>query len=254
MPELPDLQVFSANLTKFFKGRIVQKLNIINGKNLKDSPARLKKAIEGRKLRSVYRSGKELRFEFGDTLLGLHLMLHGNLHLISKSKEQKHTIVELHFDNNQGLAITDWQVKANVKLNPEDKKGVDALQVTAKYLQDKRQSKAIIKNLLMDQDVIRGIGNAYADEILWKSRISPFAITKNIPPDKIRGLAKNIQSVLKAAEKLIKKKEPNLITGEVRDFLVIHNSKKKLSPTGKEILVKNVGGRKTYFTEEQVLY
>jgi len=256
MPELPDLQVFSTNLSKLFKGKALNAIKVINGKNLKDSTKKLKRAIEGKVLKQVYRSGKELRFDFGDSIIGLHLMLHGNLYVISESKEKKHTLVEFHFDNDKALAITDWQGKANIKLNPVNKEGIDALSkdLTLKYLLKVFDSKAIVKNVLMDQDKIRGIGNAYADEILWQAKISPFSISNKIPANKIKDLKKLIKKVLTDAEKKIKKKEPDLITGEVRDFLLIHNSKKKISPTGKEIQVKTVGGRKTYYTEEQLVY
>jgi formamidopyrimidine-DNA glycosylase len=44
------------------------------------------------------------------------------------------------------------------------------------------------------------------------------------------------------------------VTGEVKEFLKIHDSDKKESPTGKEIVMQKVGGRKTYFTAEQIMY
>ncbi|MCK7559331.1 hypothetical protein MKQ70_31945 [Chitinophaga sedimenti] len=43
------------------------------------------------------------------------------------------------------------------------------------------KSRAAVKNLLLDQHVVRGIGNAYADEILWEAGISPFSVAKAIP-------------------------------------------------------------------------
>lgn len=256
MPELPDLQVFSTNLTKAFAGRKIKSLKIVNTKALKDPAAKLKKAVEGRKLKKVYRSGKELRFDFVDAIIGLHLMLHGNMYIITTPGEKKHTIAEFHFDNGKGLAVTDWQGKANIKLNPADKKGIDALspELTVKYLREKMRSKAIIKNLITDQDVIRGIGNAYADEILWNAGVSPFSTSNKVPAEKIKELVKQVKKVLKDAVKQIKKKEPGLITGEVRDFLVIHHPKKKESPSGGKILTKSAGGRRTYYTGEQVLY
>ena len=63
-----------------------------------------------------------------------------------------------------------------------------------------------------------------------------------------------IKKVLTDAEKEIRKNHPDIISGEVRDFLKIHNSKKKESPGGADIQIKTAGGRKTYFTDEQVLY
>ena len=106
----------------------------------------------------------------------------------------------------------------------------------------------------MDQHVIRGIGNAYADEILWDAGISPFSAGNKIPPEKIKTLVKSIKKVLKDAEKKIKKTHPNLISGEIRDFLVLHHSKLKKSPTGAIIETGEINKRKTYYTNEQVLY
>ena len=103
----------------------------------------------------------------------------------------------------------------------------------------------------MDQHIIRGIGNAYADEILWAARISPLSASSKIPADKIKKLLSSIKSVLKNAEKQILKAEPDKISGELRDFLKVHNSKKKKSPTGGEILIITLNSRKTYYTDEQ---
>jgi len=257
MPELPDLQVFSQNLTKKFAGKRLKKLNIVNSKKLKQSATSIRKTLEKQKLIKVYREGKELRFAFENgNILGLHLMLHGNLKQFQKKNKEKHTIVEILFDNDSGIAVTDWQGMANIRLNPEEKDVPDALskKMNEKYLKEQLQSKATIKNILMNQDIIRGIGNAYADEILWEAGISPFSIANKIPVTKIKLLTKVIRSVLTKAEKQIKKTYPDLISGEVRDFLRIHNSKNKTSPTGAPIHSRMVASRKTYYTDEQEMY
>jgi formamidopyrimidine-DNA glycosylase len=116
------------------------------------------------------------------------------------------------------------------------------------------KSKAIVKSVLLDQHIIRGIGNAYADEIFWDARISPFSISNKIPDAEIKALLKSIKNVLQKAEKSIIKSNPDIISGEIRDFMLIHNSKKEKSPTGAAIQVKSVGARKTYYTDEQKLF
>ena len=257
MPELPDLQVFSSNLRKIFKGKKLTRLNIVNGKRIKTSAAKFKKALEKSILKDVYREGKELRFKFSnDNILGLHLMLHGDLKLFNQKNNAKFTIAELYFSNGKGLAITDFQGMATITLNPVEKDSPDALSTSLnkKYLTEKFNSKANVKNLLMDQQIIRGIGNAYADEILWKAGISPFSIGNKIPAAKIIALEKTIKSVLKNAEKKIIKEHPDIISGEIRDFLDIHNSHKQKSPSGAKIKHETIGGRKTYYTDEQTLY
>ena len=90
MPEIPDIEVFSKNLKKLLAGKQVTKVAVVNGKKLKDSPKELSQALERQKLLDVYRSGKELRMQFSNNvLLGIHLMLTGDLHLFEGANERK---------------------------------------------------------------------------------------------------------------------------------------------------------------------
>jgi formamidopyrimidine-DNA glycosylase len=164
--------------------------------------------------------------------------------------------VEFYFEGAQSLALTDRFKNAFIKLDPEDKEGIDALDPKLNYsfLKKVLNRKAAIKNILLDQHVIRGIGNGYSDEILWQTRISPFSKANAIPDEKIRELAKTIKKVLKAATNKIYKHHPGLINGEVKDFLDIHTKKKDKSPTGAVIKIVDRGMLKTYYTDEQVLY
>ena len=257
MPELPDIQVFSMNLKKMYGGKKLLEIKIINGRSLKDSEKELSKALVGEKLKDVYRSGKEMRFEFSNgRILGLHLMLTGDLIPFDEKNERKSTIVEFYFEGEKNLALTDRFKRAYVKLDPDDKKGIDALdpKLNFSYLKKILNRRKAIKNILLDQDLIRGIGNAYSDEILWQSKISPFSKGDAIPDEKIKVLARNIKKVLKTATNKIYKQHPNLIHGEIRDFLDIHTKKKHKSPTGAKIKIADRGMLKTYYTNEQVLY
>ena len=258
MPELPDLQVFSKNLQKKLGGKKVKAIKVVNSSKLKVPKAKLKKSLEGSTLKKIYREGKELHFQFSNgEVLGLHLMLRGNLNFYEEKNEQKNTIIEILFDDDTGLAMYDYQGKATATLNPQVKPSPDALSkdVNYKFLKEQLSKKrTTVKNLLMDQNIIRGIGNAYADEILWKAGIAPFSIANKIPDKKVKALDKSIKSVLQNAEKQIRKKDPSIISGEVRDFLDIHNSKKKKSPTGATIRNEMLNSRITYYTDEQEVF
>ena len=81
-----------------------------------------------------------------------------------------------------------------------------------------------------------------------------FLFCNKIPDAAIKKLAKSIKTVLHDAEDQILKTHPEIISGEVRDFLKIHNSKKKESPTGGVIHFKMVSSRKSYYTDEQELF
>src|SRR5947208_15655013 len=120
MPELPDLEVFSSNLRKLFKGKVLTRFQMVNSKRTKTPASRFKKALEKSKLKDVYREGKELRFSFSNgNVLGLHLMLHGLLKLFDEKNNSKSTIAEMLFDNGKGLAVTDFQGMATLYLNPK---------------------------------------------------------------------------------------------------------------------------------------
>lgn len=256
MPELPDLQVFSYNLNKELAGKTLKKIDVFKNAKVNVPEKDLKKSLEQQELSSVYREGKELRFAFQNkNILGLHLMLRGKLSWIDEEKNPPNTLLRLSFSDKE-LILTDYQYNARITLNPEPSDVPDALSSEANvaFWEEKLKSRAAIKNLLLDQHVIRGIGNAYADEILWEATISPFSIGNKIPPNKIKELVKSIKNVLEDAEKQLKKIDPDIIGGEVRDFLKIHNSRKKTSPTGATIKIKEAGARKTYYTDEQELF
>src|SRR3954463_11375166 len=99
MPELPDLQAFSKNLTSLFAKMKLDKINVPNAKKLNVPVKELQGALEGQEVTAIKRVGKELHFEFkNDNILGLHLMLHGQLHQFEGKNGHKYTIVEMVFE------------------------------------------------------------------------------------------------------------------------------------------------------------
>ncbi len=256
MPELPDLQVFARNLNQLFKGKTLEQVEVPHDKKLNVSIKILKDALKGAKLQEVKRVGKELYFEFDNKhILGLHLMLHGEFRLFDGENKHKPTIIELYFEGTQSLAVTDFQGAVTPTLDPEEKDAPDALDVDEEYLAGKlSKTKTPVKTVLMDQKILRGIGNAYADEILWDAKISPFSPSNKLPHAVISKLVKSINKVLEDAEKQIIKSNPDLISGEVRDFLKVHVPRQKQTATGATIHQNELNSRKTYYTDEQELF
>ncbi|MCQ6957692.1 hypothetical protein [Mucilaginibacter aquariorum] len=106
----------------------------------------------------------------------------------------------------------------------------------------------------MDQKLIRGIGNSYADEILYDAGVSPFPTAKAIPAPYIDRLFNSINEVLKSAIKQIGAANGDELKGELKDFMNIHSRTLKKTSKGEEIKTEKIGGRTTYYTDEQQLF
>ncbi|MFO7446648.1 MAG: DNA-formamidopyrimidine glycosylase family protein [Ignavibacteriaceae bacterium] len=259
MPELPDLQVFRNNLEKKFGGKKLKKIDVYYSQKINVTESVLKKHLEGKKLKGITRNGKELFFNFDkDQVLAFHLMLNGEFHFFMEASLYKNKIIELLFEDKSGLLLTDRNRYANARLNPEmpDVPDAQSKEFDLHYLEAgfKKFKNKRIKDLLIEQSFVRGIGNAYVDEILWDSGIHPASKAGKIPAKKTKELYDSINKVLTDAVKQIIKRDPDIISGEIREFLKVHNSKLKHTPTGGTIRKEDIGSRITYFTDEQVLY
>lgn len=155
------------------------------------------------------------------------------------------------------MALTDFQGMASITLNPEESDAPDALspKIDHAFLEKLFSArKKDVKAVLLDQDLIRGIGNAYADDILWSAGVSPFSKTNKIPSDKVKKIVGAITKVLVGATEKIAASHPDIIAGEVRDYMLVHDPQKEKSPDGDEIKRTDTKTRKTYYTEGQKIY
>jgi formamidopyrimidine-DNA glycosylase len=256
MPEIPDLNIFSKNLAKRLTGKTMTQITVLIPRKLKIPEADLKKALDGQKLTAISREGKELHFAFENGhVLGIHLMLHGTMYWYEGTNENRFTIAELLFADGIGLAITDWQKAVILTLDPASPEVPDAMSMPDGYLISAlKENSRHIKTVLTDGKVVRGIGNAYVDEILYAAKISPFSKADKIPEKKIKVLVKAIETVLVHAENHISKMFPDTITEKERDFLQVHRPKQKETLSGEPILKAEIDSRKTYYTEAQELF
>jgi formamidopyrimidine-DNA glycosylase len=256
MPEIPDLNIFRKNLAKRLEGKQLLHIDILVPRRLKSPEAQFKQALEGKKLITIKRIGKELHFSFEDHVLGVHLMLHGAMYWYERKNEHKFTIAQLLFEGGTGgLAITDWQKAVILTLDPAPAKTPDAMDMPKHYLQTAlKKSSKHIKTVLTEGKTVQGIGNAYVDEILYAAGISPYSKSDKIPGQKIDELTKAIHTVLTDAENHILKNFPDTITEKERDFLRVHRPKQKQTLSGEPIHVVEIDSRKTYYTDSQQLF
>jgi len=205
MPELPEVEVTRRRIGKLLVGRKIA--SVVTTKPsyfFLTSPKKLQQALPGQRVKKLERHGKYLlaRLESGATLL-LHLGMTGQLfgegarsiRLLrapdrrSKGTERprgfspdEHTHLQLTFaDGGPRVFFRDVRKFGKVLLVEAgrsdarlDKLGIDALEANGSHLFDAARARKIpIKSLLLDQAVIAGIGNIYADEALFLAGVSP---------------------------------------------------------------------------------
>ena len=261
MPELPDLEVFKDNIFKRLTSKRLRDVNVYNHQKVIMPQETFNEELKGRELIAINRFGKELLFDFAEgRVISAHLMLSGRIAIVSDANAAaniRYKIFSMNFEN-ESLVFSDIGSLCTIKYKPRRDGAPDAFgaDFTPEYFYNIARKKAAmnIKAFLIDQKIVKGIGNAYVDEILWHARVSPHSVVGKIPTDAMAGIYDAIRTVLKNAIVSIKTIAPDIISGEERSFLQVHTKTKKQTETGFPIRIERIASKTTYFTDEQILY
>ena len=199
MPELPEVEIVRQSLNKKIRKKKVKKV-IIRNRNLRIKlPNNFKKFLENKIIDKVSRFSKYLIiFLPNNEFCLIHLGMSGTIHLINNRKKndltnlsfynspslpKKHNHIEIIFDNfriiyNDPRRFGFFQIIKSINslkkrfahLGPEPFEDEFNLDYFRKFIKNKKKS---VKDLLIDQKFVSGIGNIYANEILFLSRINP---------------------------------------------------------------------------------
>ncbi|SMP64881.1 DNA-(apurinic or apyrimidinic site) lyase [Desulfonatronum zhilinae] len=213
MPELPEVETIARGLRPLLTGRTVTGVTHIAAHLVKGGD--LAQKVIGRTIRGVSRRGKLLFLNFPDQdVMAFHLRMTGRLGLMpSGLPPALHVHLLLNLDDGTALYFQDqrkfgtcglfsseelerWPFYRD--LGPEPL-GLDLETFAKRISGEKGRSKARIKALLLDQRIIAGIGNIYADESLFRAGIHPAAPANLIVPERLARLLDSLQSVLTEA-------------------------------------------------------
>ncbi len=227
MPELPEVEIVRQSLDKKIKQKKVKKV-IIRNRNLRFKiPREFSRFLQNQKIIKVGRFSKYLIFYLScQSYLLLHLGMSGTIHLISDKKKkyftnvsfyhspslpESHNHVEIVFDNmrmiyNDPRRFGFFEIVRNFvllekrfsHLGPEPFHGNFDLNYISSHL---RQKKKNIKSFLLDQHFVSGIGNIYACEILFLSKIDPYKKAYLLKSKDYKKILKNSKKVLSDAIK-----------------------------------------------------
>lgn len=211
MPELPEVETTLRGISPHIENQIVSKVIIRQPKLRWLIPAELPQLIEQQVLNSLSRRAKYLLLHFNTGTLLIHLGMSGSLRIISTdTPPAKHDHFELAFKHNKSIRLTDprrfgavlWLGKEPYKHSLLSKLGPEPLSddLTGTYLYQKsRHKKVSIKQFIMNQTIVTGIGNIYCTEALYYAGISPVRAAGNISLKRYQTLVTQIKKTLSLA-------------------------------------------------------
>lgn len=269
MPELPEVETVKNALKRLVLNKKILSVDVFHN-NIIASPSvqEFKKRIKNQTINNINRRGKWLVFELDNYYLVSHLRMEGKYFLKKKEDEKsKHEHVIFHFNDSE-LRYHDTRKFGKMYLIDKDKLEVShpiyelglepwSDDLTIDYLKEKYKNKKIaIKTVLLDQSIITGIGNIYADEILFLSKINPLEKPSDLTDEKLGNIIKYTRNVLNDAIKMggttIKSYESEEgVHGKFQNNLLVHNHRGDKCPNCKTEIIKiTVNGRGTYYCPE----
>ncbi|MHA1216423.1 MAG: Fpg/Nei family DNA glycosylase [Candidatus Thorarchaeota archaeon] len=242
MPELPELEVIAEKLTESPGGHLVRNVSIRDSTVIYGTtPDEFSAAVSGRVLTSVQADGKFLLLLFSeDRRIVVNLMLTGRFRL-SPAKGFR-IMFGLTFDNGMTLVYTDRKRMGRVYLVFGDQyahvagfdgrgpSALDPMLTLEAFSSRLRRFRGQIKNVLRNQRFVKGIGNAYADEIPLYAGILPFRRRSTLTESEIERLYAAMRGVLQRYREILRRRTLEELSTESRGFLMIHGKSGALCP------------------------
>ena len=259
MPELPEVETIVEQLKRKLVSKKISSLEIITKKMVD----RKVKSLIGKKVVTVWRRAKSIIIELsGKNFLLVHLRMTGHFHHIPKGKKlekefERFVVAKFYLSDGSFLTHNSVRKFGSIKLLNSgqlklelSKLGPEPLEISFKeFIEIIGKKKGNIKTTIMDQKVIVGIGNIYAQEALYWAGIDPRRKCGGLSPAEIKKLYNQIRRILKLA---IKKQGTSIDnythiegSGGFQNYLAVYQSKK----CPKKHLLKKIhlGGRGTYY-------
>lgn len=211
MPELPEVESVRRTLAPRLEGRIVSRVRVGLPKLARPSPGDLAAGIRGRMVQKIGRHGKLLILELDSGgFWTIHLGMTGQLILASQRPRAKHIHITISFadggerlyyrDLRQFGALTFCPDAAALAAGPLANMGPDALGLErGRFVSRLASRRTPLKSLLLDQRVLAGVGNIYADEALHRAGLHPTSRPAELSSRQLNDLHRHLQQILAEA-------------------------------------------------------
>ncbi len=266
MPEIAEVETVRNTLKKRILHKKIKKVEVYYEPMIESDIDAFKKNLVGASFIDIKRRGKWLIFETEKYYLLSHLRMEGKYFIKDKQEiKDKHEHVIFTFIDDTTLRYADTRKfgRMNLILKTEidnteciKKQGLEPgdKKLTADYLLKKFEKKQLpIKTVLLDQTIISGLGNIYANEVLFAAGINPLTKACNLTKEDCERIVKRAEEIIKEAINMggttIRSYTSSLgVTGKFQQNLKVHKrEKEKCLVCGTAIENIKVGGRSTYF-------
>ena len=252
MPELPEVETFRCYLNKTSVNQVIRDIKVIDDRVLNVDESYLRESVKNYKFKSSTRHGKYLLVNLGKRYLIMHFGMTGDLkYYNNKDDDPKFSKVIFQFNNDFNLAYISRRMFGRLDLADsieefiERKKlGPDAFKMSLKQFRKAlKRRTGIIKNVLLNQSFVAGIGNIYSDEILFKTKIHPKTKMDSLNESQVEELFSNIKEVMKFG--IEKQGELSIYPN---NFLIPHRKKDEFCPNCNSGIVRlEIGGRHGFY-------
>ena len=270
MPEIAEVRVVANTLKRQILNRKIEKVNVFYPTMIVGDASEFVKSIEGTSISDIKTYGKWLMFDLinGKTILS-HLRMEGKYFYVPKDDGiNKHIHVIFTLDNGMDLRyqdvrkfgrmqlvdtdrINDTECIKKLGLEPEDRR------LTSEYLLNKLSNKNIaIKEALLDQSIINGLGNIYANEVLFEAGINPFREAKSINESEANAIINASRRIVTRSFELggttIRSYTSSLgVIGHYQGELKVQSREgEKCYKCGEKIVRDKIGGRSTFYCKK----
>ena len=214
MPELPEVETVRAGLDRHVVGHSVASVTVLHPRPVRRDPrgpSGFAAALTGRRFEAALRRGKYLwlPLDNGDALLG-HLGMSGQLLVQERgAPDERHLRVRLDLGDRElrfvdqrmfgGLSVSAGGAELPPEIAHIARDPFDPLFDDDRFVSRVRRRTAGIKRLLLDQTLVSGVGNIYADEALWRARLHGDRPGERLRPVEVRRVLAEARAVMSAA-------------------------------------------------------
>ena len=217
MPELPEVEVVRRGLSRWVSGRTIADVEVRHPRAVRRDAGGLRDALIGSRIVCASRRGKYLWLPLGDDALVAHLGMSGQLLMQpADAPDERHLRVRITFDDDgRELRFVDQRTFGGLMIDalvPDDAGGrlpgtiahiardpLDPRFDDRAFIHALRARRTEVKRALLDQGLLSGVGNIYADEALWRARLHGTRPCPGLPPARVAELLGHVREVMTEA-------------------------------------------------------